>query len=402
MKNRGQLKFRLSEHSVVVSIILLQLLWPDGLSVLFPMLDQIQNILEISAFAFIFILYICDNKISLIMILIIAYEAIQLISTIANGGDFRRLAIDCGENIAICMLIEYMARHNADSLLKGMMYLLSAECLINLCTILIFPDGMYIDNNFWQNWLLGYDNKHFMYILPLLCVFIIYADSRGFPFLLKLAGVLLFSSSIYITWSAASIVAVTAWIALWLLAELTKCYKFLTLFRVIATHAAFFFAIVVAHIDRWFDWLIVDILNKPNSISSRAIHWDMAKELIAEKPLLGWGVAETELTRSRLGGFSHCHNQILQILYQSGVVGIISFLGILIALHKPLSKAANKKYVFLYLNTLLCFFIVGQVEAIRCTTTLFAIIMLAYHAPRIERIMAKKKASDIHFTLHRL
>ena len=334
------------------------------------------------------VFYLANRKLSKIILAIGIYFLVSVLSTIWNGGDYYKLLTSFGKPIGFCMLVEASLEYNARKTVKILCYIFGIEVIANLITIWLFPNGMYTTNyflKFTENWLLGYDNLHILFILPALCLSMIHAEYTKKSFVAKLCIVAMFSTSVYITWSAASIVAISVWILLWLYVEITNNYRILSIGKVVGAHAIFFFSIVIIRMQNLFEWLIVDILGKDLTFTGRTSRWDAALRMFQEKPLFGWGVVDSELTRSRLEGFSHCHNHYLQILYQTGIAGMVCFLITLFLLFKPIKEMENKKIAFFFLNTLLCFLIDGQIEAIMTTVTLYGLITMACHGRKIEQ-----------------
>ena len=391
-----KLKLRPLNDPLVLSLIILPFFWPAAFSDLFPELDIVHDILRLCSFAIIFAIFIADRRLSKIIIAVFADEMTLLFSTLLNDGEYWSLAVECGSVLAVCMFVDLMSVRNAQAMVKAFLYLFSLEVIVNLITVVAFPGGMYRTTRFWQNWFLGYDNTHYPIILPSLCVFAVYAEKTRVPAIVQFFIILLLSASVYITWSGASVVAVTVWIVLWIITKARAGANLLSARRVVLLHGGFFFLVVIGRMQYLFKWLIVDILGKDMTFTGRTVRWDVALKMFREKPLLGWGVVDTDLTRARLAGFSHCHNHFLQILYESG------FLAAILILDRPLKKVKNKKYSAYFLITILCFLMVGQVEAITNMTSLFTIMTMAYHAPQIERaLVSDDRRPGVRFVLKR-
>ena len=84
-------------------------------------------------------------------------------------------------------------------------------------------------------------------------------------------------------------------------------------------------------IQTYFSWLIVDILGEDITLNSRTSIWDSVILQIEQSPFRGYGVGHDyqfkfrELFSSSLYVKS-THNQFLNILYESGVIGFAIFL----------------------------------------------------------------------------
>ena len=380
-------------------------LFPPGLTEMSSGWSSIHRMWLLAALSATVMLYIANRKLSKIILVIGIYFLVSVLSTIWNGGDYYELFVTFGKPIGFCMLIEVGLEYNARKTVKILYCILGIEVIANLITIWIFPNGMYTTNyyyEFTQNWFLGYDNLHNLFILPALCLSMINAEYNKKSFVAKLCIIVLFSASVFITWSATSIVAISVWILLWLYVEITNNYRILSIGMSVGVHTVFFFSIIIIRMQNLLEWLIVDILGKDLTFTGRTSRWDAALRMFQEKPLFGWGVAGTELTRLRLEGFSHCHNHFLQILYQTGIAGMVCFLITLFLLFKPIREMENKKIAFILLDTLFCYLIVGQIEAIMTTTTLYGLITMAYHARKLEQgdLESPQKRIKIRFVRH--
>ena len=392
---------RILNNPLVLTLAILPFFWPAAVSELYPSLNMVHNVLRLCSFAAIFAIFLVDRMLTKIVIAVFAYEATLLFSTLINNGDYWGWAISAGSSLAVCMFVDLMSRRNARAMVRAFLYLFALEVIVNLATVVAFPGGMYRTQYFGENWFLGYDNGHHLIIMPLLCIFAVYAETTRLPTIVKFIIILIFSASVYITWSGASMVAVAVWIVLWLVAETRPRPSMLSARKVIILHGGFFFLVVIGRMQYLFNWLIVDILGKSLTFSNRTSRWDIALELFREKPLLGWGIVDTNLTRMRLAGFSHCHNHFLQVLYQSGLLGMVLFLIQILMLDRPLKKVRNKKYSAYFLITIFCVLMIGQVNGITDSVSLFVLITMAYHAPQIERALADGRRAGVRFVLKR-
>lgn len=87
---------------------------------------------------------------------------------------------------------------------------------------------------------------------------------------------------------------------------------------------------------------LFDTLNKDPTLTGRTVLWERADELIAQRPLLGWGyqaiwmgdsfetIGLKRLTGMNDGRAFHFHHQFRQTGVDTGFVGMLSFVGALI------------------------------------------------------------------------
>lgn len=102
------------------------------------------------------------------------------------------------------------------------------------------------------------------------------------------------------------------------------------------------FLVIGLQIQKYFDWLIVDILQKDLTLSSRTYIWASAIMNILKKPIWGYGTTSGgRLSINQLSiGFSKStffsHNVFLEILIQGGVVAMVFFVLIYIGANRSL------------------------------------------------------------------
>ena len=329
-------KINILKGQIIYFFLLLPFVMPSGLEFLASFLESILDIYLLASCLVIFFLYFfVYRKVSRIIIAIIFFEMALFLSTFINSGNYWRALVTAANVICFCMLIEIGIAYSARSFLRALITILGVLIFANFISILLYPNGMYI-TRFTNNWILGYDNVHVLYILPFLCFFAIYTVENNSSALLKWIVLLVFSLSIYITWSATSVVGVTIWLVFFAMSKLYGVRKVITNFRLqIMISAILFFSIIIFRVQNLFAFLIVGILGKSLTFTGRTRIWDKALILFNKSPVYGIGVLSTEGNRSYLSGAAHCHNYYLQILYQSGLIGMICFMAIMFLLIKP-------------------------------------------------------------------
>lgn len=360
---------------------------PGSLEYIAPLIDTLFDYWLVAASLIIGFLYLASGRLSKIMLAIIAFEVVLTLSTVLNAGDYYGLTINIIKTIPFCMLIELGIRKNPKALIKALITVLGIECAINSVTILIFPDGMYksvehftatISWSLTQNFFLGYDNVHILYILPLFCSFLIYAVHENIKRRYKIIFIVLFSATVYITWSAASVVSVTVFVLLFMLSEFHLQLKILKFRYFMVAVIVTFFAVIVFRIHVLLEGFIVGILGKSLTLSGRTFIWDRTINYIIENPILGIGRHTRGETYSMIGA-PHTHSFFLRVAYESGLIGVICFLFILFLVGKSLKKFSRNKDCFILSATLFCFFIVLLTESFDTLPSFFGVLVIAYH-----------------------
>lgn len=127
---------------------------------------------------------------------------------------------------------------------------------------------------------------------------------------------------------------------------------------------------------------IADLLGKDASFSGREGIWTKSVESILEYPIFGTGVSSSAATAVILGQ-SHCHNMVLELLFNGG---IITFLCYLVALFtcrpkggKYISGKTGKSFC-LICAAVLAYFIVSGLDWLYSNPIPYLIFLLAYYA----------------------
>ena len=379
MRSNRKVEIRGLDSSLFLSLLIIPFFQPTGLIYIAPVFNQLFNMWELISFIIVVGLFLMERKASKMFLAIIAYEAVLFVSTLlGNSSNYWRLAVSCGEVISMCMLIEIAVYHNPKALIKSMLYVLGIECIINLFTIISFPNGMYYSDSSWNNWFLGYDNKHQLFILPLLCIFLIFTTYKQMWAVVELVGVALFSASIYITWSATAVVGFSVFILLILLFEFHFQMGIVEVKKSFVINLITFFAIVIFRVQNLFKFLIVDILHKDMTFTGRTRVWDRTIDYFKDNVLIGVGQYSREENVFMLG-LAHPHNLYLRVLYETGIIGAVCFVVIILILAKKLKEYQRNRYGYIISVTIFCFFLIFQTEAPDYMTTFFGITMLGYH-----------------------
>jgi len=148
---------------------------------------------------------------------------------------------------------------------------------------------------------------------------------------------------------------------------------------------AIFFGIVIFRIQNIFSWLIVDILNKDLTFTHRTTIWDRTIGLIKKHWILGYGKESTQIVAYKLGKltFTHAHNTLLDVTYKYGIIGLTSFISMIIATVKQLTKQKKINITKFFSFILLCSLIMMNFEARQEKVGLYIILVLCYHIDSI-------------------
>lgn len=308
-------------------------------------LDGIFNMWKVISTLIIVFIYFVNDKWSKIIFYICIFQLILFISTILNKGSYWNFFSRACSIIGLCMITEISMKTNRNQMLKYIYIIMSILVIVNFLTVLAFPNGLYfltdIDTN-TPRYFLDMDNRFIFVYLPTTVITFLYSLYNYNT--IRFRELVIFAIAIFTLlykWSVGAMLGMSIYILYFIFIykkRLSDIFNFYT-YSIIIT--LIFFSIVIFRVQDYFKYFIVDILGKDLSLSGRIYIWDRVQEYIRMKPILGNGIEQYKVVRSHiLQVHAHCH--ILNVLYQSGFLGLITFIGILNSFGKKLYRF--KKY----------------------------------------------------------
>ena len=228
-------------------ILLFSFFKPRSLGVFFPTINLIYNYFPYVAFLFVVGLSLKKNKVSKIIYFIVLYLIILLFSTLINNGDISSCISTIVQVLTLSLIIDLGMKTHIDSLLEALEFLLYSLILLNFVSILMYPNGMYLDaSGYRDNWLLGYKNIHILFILPAIAVSYVHSFYKKGKLTLR-NYILLFIScfSLLLVDSSTSLVGILLISIFSLVKPLLKKCSFFNIKTYVFTSIFLFFSIVV-------------------------------------------------------------------------------------------------------------------------------------------------------------
>lgn len=311
----------------------------------FAIVNKIYLVFQILAFLIIvFILTKNKNfKLSKVNLVIILYFIVLNFSTILNNASIFECLYLSFRVITFCLIVEYGLRFDTENFLKAVKYYFVFSVLLNFLSILIYPNGMYIDKNvgYHQNWILGYKNIHILFIIPAILFSFLYSyykfnklKLRNYLFLLiSIVSIIMVDSST----SLVGLLTITAFI---IFNKLFNKDRIFNIKNYLIFIVSLFLGIIVFKIQEKFKFIIENIFHRSLNFTNRTYIWEYVIDFIKKKPLIGYGV-ENQIVRYNKTTYLksiHAHNEILEIIYKSGIIGLAFFSYIVILCTKELMK----------------------------------------------------------------
>lgn len=367
-------------------LLLLPFFKPASFELIAPGIDAFLDGWRLVSFAVILFMYVVSGKVSKIIVAISAYEAMLLVSTFVNHGDYWHLVVSCGTVIGFCMLTEICIIQNSKKYFTTIFTIYFALIMINLIVLVIFPEGIATDNYYRNTYnFLGNDNSMaVVFELPLMGAACLYSAFRNRR--LTFTALLMFimiSATVLITWSATGVVAWFVLAVYILFVYKSKMAKIFNSYILFVMFVAMQIMIVFLRLQEHFAFFIENILGKSISFTGRTLIWDLSYLVILQSPIIGYGVYEGAGLIQVGNAFFYAHNAILEILIQSGVIGLILFI-------IPFIMAARRLYQYrehflagIVSVTLFSFMLTFLMEAQISSIWIFGFLVIADHIPTI-------------------
>lgn len=267
-------------------------------------------------------------------------------STMLNRRDMTPALSMSIQMIGFLILIHYYAyRGKLRCLIESMKRFLGILILINLFIQIVHQDAFGLTPSYNTINFITSDNFQGYWYIPF--ILIVYLADSGknvtYRFTDMCFWIVVCLISLIRGWAATCLSIFVVFILLFAFYRL-KIMKLLTPWTSLIGSAVFLFLVIGLRIQKYFEWLIVDILHKDLTLSNRTYIWASAIANILKKPILGYGTTSggrLSINRISIGlrtitFFSH--NVFLEILIQGGIVAMVFFVLIYIGANRSLKK----------------------------------------------------------------
>lgn len=331
------------------------------------LLDNAYNLGKVVAIiTLLFMMRGIKRKWTSLSLLLGAYLAEVVLMTFVRQGSYYELIVAVTNIICMyCLVLAASTRGELFLLTKGIISVLEFNLIINMISILIYRSrgGMFLNSpGIMKNtYYLGYDNLHIIYILPYL-ILSIYYDLESckrvrLSTIVKQAAILTAS---FLLVPATIILSVCLF---YFLTVYTCCSsnKLLNEYTVIVTNIVICLFAVVGRMYTVITSATRFIFNKDlNSVRQQI--WTLYLIAINRQyKWLGHGFING-IRRKYSVGIIHAHNMYLDVVYETGIIGLVLFLTIIfVCLKRARKDNVQNKGVFI--AGIMSYMIAFQVEA---------------------------------------
>lgn len=329
---------------------------------------DLYNILLITDYLIIVFMYVSnkDYKNLLFIVYFIFFGITIVFSTLINNGEAFEYLKQFLNFLMIILFFNINIKKYKEKFLKAMSTYFIFINVINLITIIKYPEGMYINSaNAWANWFLGYKNGFILYLIPAIMSSYLYDKITKNKITIRtIIAIIISIITLFLVDSSTSTVGFFILLCFFIFSKKIKNIKMINLKNCIIIYLILFFAIIIFRVQEIFSYLIVDILDRNLDFTNRTYIWDTAIKYIKDGFLIGYGYESSTLRTIKFSYLQAitCHNQLLDILYQGGIIGLTFISLMLIALNKKIKKYNNKEIKVVIIGCLLSYFMMMLTE----------------------------------------
>lgn len=366
---------------------------PPIFEISFPFLETLINYIRILSFVIIVIMYtVKRKKISKITFLFAISSLWYLFSTAINGGNLYNAIVTSVMQISVSMIVIYFID---DPLTIIDVFMIIFEILIysNFYSLIrYYPNGyLHYNGSTGQKWyFLGMNNNFIKFFLPAIMISLIRLELVGNKYRSFILIAICYIS-IFIERSATSIVGLTIMMLYYFLAPHIKKYinidiKNLFIYGIVLNILLTIFNI--SEKSNIIRFIFSSILNKNSTLTGRTRIWQRAKDMIKEKPIIGYGSnSYVRLIRSNENRWvnlnaGHAHNHWLQLLIEGGIIYLIIYIWMLLEINSKFLEATEKGKRIIK-TTYICYFIICLTQPYSFEAHISLILILAYNINRL-------------------
>lgn len=289
-------------------------------------IDLAYNALRVASFIVAIVMYAvyCQEWRSILIGLLLIAMVYMAVITEINEGNLLHLFVELLEFIEICVIVHIAYDFDAiKNCLHSVVLVLAINLTINAYTVFRFYQygGMY--SNYIKNvYYLGHDNTHIIYLLSFLALSLLYdLWVVGHVRLITVFFHILFNSCIIRTWSGTSLVSITLFYVCSYLLSYKKVAELLNSYTIVAgTLLSWAYFILQRKYYIMIDFFNL-ILGK-NLRTVRQFIWTLYEKAIRKGNIVFGQGYMLNSERVIKVGILHAHDMYLDIVYESGIVGL--------------------------------------------------------------------------------
>ena len=149
----------------------------------FPKLEYVVEMSTLLFISILIIFYLLNLEVSKICLILILYcTGLFISSLLSDSATISLFFKTYFKIIGLSFYLDYGLKYYKNSIIRAFYYAYSILTIINFCTLIIYPNGLYITDLYKNNWFFNYDNSHIFMYIPNLMFMYVYRTIRGEKF----------------------------------------------------------------------------------------------------------------------------------------------------------------------------------------------------------------------------
>lgn len=366
----------------VISLILCLIISIEPVVFVFTPFHDIFRVGQVAVLVFGVVFCYLNNGNIKFPIYLTIYFSYLVVVTYINHGAIIKVITTLLPIIGLVFALEYFFKKNIFLTMKTMYIYFSILVYINFIFMIIRPDGLITVTT--TNTVVGYNflgvsNQLGPYLILASVISLIYASIRKrITINIVLVNVCAYISLILV-WSATSIAWFTIYFVLLIfMSKKSILSNFINWLNVLVFIIISHLLIVFVKAQNWFDFIIVDILNKDLTLSGRTVIWDEAIKLIKGSLIFGYGeISDGRYIRVGSALFN-THNIFLQLFLQGGILFVLFTLLIMFTSLYQIKQNQNQSVNSILLISVLTLFCM-MITEVYAFIIIFILLFLVYH-----------------------
>lgn len=390
MKNSVSFQYK-QKRVILLFLLFFPLFKPEAVDALWPILDIIYNLWRVLVTLYIGALYIKNRKLpSRLFSLVLMLEIWILIITGVNGSNIRAAFFDALISLSALLIVDFYKNHPAE-LVKSLFHNMEWLNYANLVSIFMYyPKGMFREYNTY--YFLSNRTRFIIYVLFLICTAMLNLYMFEKQKIRSLLSILAGCATIFITWSAGSIIVLFFVFIVYVFLSLPfrkyVTFKLIMIFAFILDLLVTFSSKIMK--SEFVISFITNVLHRSPTMSHRSIIWEGCHNIIGKNILYyGYGSEYNKIiSLSPLN--ESAHNQYYDLILQGGFICLFLFFIIFFSSFYMAARLNKKSYVRTVFLMLFTGLLVNFITESYLFPALFVMIALAYYASNFENPINKK------------
>src|SRR5699024_8702755 len=363
----------------------------------YELLKVLSSFIIIPIFFIVIISTILNKRFNVIIFVIIIYFLWRSLTSYFYSDNVLDLT-NSVKVITLALFINITIKKYTRSILFSLSILFSIYIYINFMSIYLFPNGLYIvdrpSSGTTVGWFLGIANQFAYVIIPGLTFIILnaYYKYRKINILTWITIIISLLSLIKV-WTATGIVSIFFIILLSIYISFRPNPKYTNFYMF--SYIYIFIYLMIFNLEKIppIKIIVVDLLQKDLTLSFRTVIWEKALSVIESSLIFGHGI-NTYVLAGEVTSFA-AHNLLLQIILDSGIVGVTLILIIILISGRQLQYNRSRAISYIILSGVFAILVGGLAESYHITY-LLVLLIFGYNVNAIINNFDRNVGSKIY------